>query len=894
MSRLLRTLILAACICGAFATSAGAYWTSSGVGNGSGLTATMPTATAPTVGVAGTTVNVSFSQLSIVGLPIGSLVGGGYEVRREPANGGAAVTPGGSCGALLTGGTPSLSCSETNTPRGDWRYTVRPILHSWTGGTSPASAVALVLPDAPTSPVATLAPAAAINVGWTAGAGATGYNVYRRTPPAAFNYGAPVNGATPVASTNYADGSPVSGTAYRYVIRSVVIGSAGQQIESASSAETASVTADGVAPTGVSITNPGTPLAGTITLNGAATDALSGVASVAFQYKTSAGSVWTTACTDLATPFNCSFNTASVADGNYDFRVIATDNAGNTTTSAATTNRLIDNTAPTGVTITAPAAIITGSITINAGTPTDSGSGVQSVAIQRSPAGAGIWTTICTDTAAAYSCNFASTGVSDGLYDFRALATDNAGNAATSTAVTNRRVDNTAPTATADNPGTWVRGTIILSGSGSDAGSGLSSLVLQARAVGSPTWTTLATSLTGTVSANYNTVPLANGDFELRVTATDNAGLTNTSNVSPVHVDNTPPSAATITNPGSPLRGTVAVSGGGADAYSGVQSVTIQYSPAGAGTWSNGCSDTSSPYSCNLDTTLVADGFYDLRSLVTDMAGNTLASAAITNRRVDNTPPAVTLGALGTYLRGTLALTSTATDAGSGMSNVVFQRSPAGADTWTTICTDNASPYTCNFNTTGVADGNYDIRALATDLAGNTNAAVANNRVIDNTRPVATDIQTANGGTAGRPDSGDSIIYTYSEAINPTTILAGWNGSATNVTVRFNYALAGGDTVTIYNAANNAQVAIGTVTIGDGYINFLTYLLQGNPRFDGTMTMSGNQVTVTLGALEDSGTQTSGGNRTLSWASNGANTDLAGNTLIAGTVNESGANDPDF
>ena len=50
---------------------------------------------------------------------------------------------------------------------------------------------------------------------------------------------------------------------------------------------------------------------------------------------------------------------------------------------------------------------------------------------------------------------------------------------------------------------------------------------------------------------------------------------------------------------------------------------------------------------------------------------------------------AVTLTNPGTPLRGTVILNAVATS-DRGMGNVVFQTSPAGANTWTTVCTDNA------------------------------------------------------------------------------------------------------------------------------------------------------------------------------------------------------------
>ena len=95
------------------------------------------------------------------------------------------------------------------------------------------------------------------------------------------------------------------------------------------------------------MTAPAAFLAGSVTLASTPADTGgSGVASVLYEYQLISGSTWTTACTCATTPFTCAFNTASVADGLYDFRATATDNAGRTTTSTTVTARRIDNTNP--------------------------------------------------------------------------------------------------------------------------------------------------------------------------------------------------------------------------------------------------------------------------------------------------------------------------------------------------------------------------------------------------------------------------------------------------------------------------------------------------------------------------------------------------------------------
>jgi hypothetical protein len=88
-----------------------------------------------------------------------------------------------------------------------------------------------------------------------------------------------------------------------------------------------------------------------VTLSATAADGGSGLASVRIQRATTGSGVWTDVCTGTSSPTNCTWSTTALADGGYDLRAIATDAAGNTTTSTTVANRVVDNTAPTGVDI---------------------------------------------------------------------------------------------------------------------------------------------------------------------------------------------------------------------------------------------------------------------------------------------------------------------------------------------------------------------------------------------------------------------------------------------------------------------------------------------------------------------------------------------------------------
>jgi hypothetical protein len=393
---------------------------------------------------------------------------------------------------------------------------------------------------------------------------------------------------------------------------------------------------DNSAPTGVTMANPGSPIAGSVTFSGSATDAGSGVSSLAFQYSPAGLDTWSDACTDTTAPYTCSFDTTALADGLYDFRSLATDVAGNAGSSTVWANGRVDNYFPSS-TMTDPGAYLRGTVTL-AATAADDG-GILNVVIQRSPAGLDSWTDVCTDTTSPYSCSFDTMTVTDGLYDFRAVATDNAARSTVSTVVASRRVDNAAPAATMTDPGANLRLTVVLGATASDGGSGVASVTIQRSPAGLGTWTDVCTDTTSPYSCSFDTTTVTDGLYDFRAVATDAAGnSTSSAVVAGRRVDNTFPTA-TMTDPGAYLRATVTLGATASDGGSGVASVTIQRSPAGLGTWTDVCTDTTSPYSCSFDTTAVSDGVYDLRAVATDAAGNSTSSAVVANRTVDNTAP---------------------------------------------------------------------------------------------------------------------------------------------------------------------------------------------------------------------------------------------------------------
>lgn len=195
--------------------------------------------------------------------------------------------------------------------------------------------------------------------------------------------------------------------------------------------------------------------------------------------------------------------------------------------------------------------------------------------------------------------------------------------------------------------------------------------------------------------------------------------------------------------------------------------------------------------------------------------------------------------------------------------------------------------------------GDKIYRLTTTDGAGNTRTDATGRTVtVDNTAPTGADVQTANraGGVAFRPEAGDTATLTYSEIVEPQSILATWNGAAAeNVVVRINNndaGTGGNDSLRVYNLANTAQLPLGTVNLGrtDYVTANLTFGATGTRS---TMAVTGNGFVVVLGTASAAGT-TAAANGTMSWAPSTTAYDRAGNAAATTARTELGAADREF
>jgi len=312
------------------------------------------------------------------------------------------------------------------------------------------------------------------------------------------------------------------------------------------------------APTNGTITNINKPkLSATATANPS-----KNLVNVQFQISSNGGTTWSNVGpAETVAPFAYTF-TSPLPDGNYQARAVATDNLGHLTASSPV-SFLVDTTAPSA-TMTSP---VTGTITkINKPTlsanasDTLGGSGLASIQFQYSPNGGATWYSAGSkETVGPFSYTFTSS-LADGHYQARAVATDKAGNSAPSPVVS-FTIDATAPTVYMTAPG---NGTIIsnnkpsLTAIASDATSGLASVQFQFSTDGGKSWNNVGGPESAAPFSYTFTNPLADGPYDARAVAIDNAGNTTTSAVDAFAVKFVPASPTLTITPG----GTVALGSG--------------------------------------------------------------------------------------------------------------------------------------------------------------------------------------------------------------------------------------------------------------------------------------------------------------------------------------------
>lgn len=167
---------------------------------------------------------------------------------------------------------------------------------------------------------------------------------------------------------------------------------------------------------------------------------------------------------------------------------------------------------------------------------------------------------------------------------------------------------------------------------------------------------------------------------------------------------------------------------------------------------------------------------------------------------------------------------------------------------------------------------------------------------VDNTSPSGSDVQAVNkGATVGKAEQGDTIVYTFNEAIDPASIISGWTGASTTLTVR---GINGG--------GQNDSIQYWTATTGGTQISTLgTFTFGAKTYFTGTVNYGNSTIalpspyttlTVTLGTPDAPGSVGTGAAGTIAWGPSTSTYDRAGNPGSSTAVNESngGSTDAEF
>ncbi len=486
--------------------------------------------------------------------------------------------------------------------------------------------------------------------------------------------------------------------------------------------DSATVTVDNTPPT----TSIAAPVVGsyaivTLAAQASASDAF-GIASVQFEIDGApVGNLLTSPDSSGGYTYSSTLNLSGLAGGAHTLTDIATDDAGNTTTSAGVSFTIGYGPPAVSVTSPLPGTFSRGTISVaasvTAGTPPDSVQLLVDGRASGSPQTSG------------YLFSWSTTGLADGAHMLSATVTDSQGRTSTSAPIS-VTVDNTAPTTSILAPpaGNYFQTTMPVQAHASDA-YGVQSV--QFLIDGTPVGSALTSpDTTGgyTYSASLGISSLTNGPHTLTDIATDYAGNTTTSAPISFFVGVGPPTVA-ITSPinHSFAAKTISISAtvtGGTAPYTGkllVDGVATNVVPTVVG----------STLTFQWNTTGTPDGSHTLAVQVTDVALAT-ATSTVVNVTVDNTPPKAIM-----YLPTPLPGYTYARDNGS----TTFQVHASDANGVTSVQftvdgnlvgarltqpdTSGTYLYSISFDTSTLTAGMHSVSAIVTDNAGNTTVAAA-------------------------------------------------------------------------------------------------------------------------------------------------------------------------
>jgi hypothetical protein len=386
-------------------------------------------------------------------------------------------------------------------------------------------------------------------------------------------------------------------------------------------------------------------------------------------------------------------------------------------------------------------------------------------------------------------------------------------------------------------------------------------------------WTSAASNTqTVTPTASDTSAPTSAVTFPATTKAYNNAGWTAGCNVAPFNVTNSVCGTATDEVGGSGVK-SVAVS---IQATSGTNTGKYWDPSAPAGFKSPSTTEVKMAASYSGGNWTLAfpaanltDATYSVRVYATDNANNAQGTGTLSQFTYDTAAPtsvAVTAPSAGATVSGTgVTVTGTATD--TTLSSIQLQYKLHTASTFTNIGSAGASsPASATWDVSGLTDGAYDVRAIASDAAGNqtTSTTVAVN-VANAAQPLSLSIANKGGAgtTAGKPEAGDTITVIFSTALQTATMCspASWaspagdttSHSLTDVVVTYTKGTAGNNDSITFSSATCSTLRFGSIGLdavnafatGSGGLSFTGSTLA----YSYSAATGNSAVTVTLGTL---------------------------------------------
>jgi hypothetical protein len=470
-------------------------------------------------------------------------------------------------------------------------------------------------------------------------------------------------------------------------------------------------------------------------------DADSGIASSALYYWN--GSAWALIAPADYASGTARWNSSVVADGSVLlFKGTATNGVGVSTTveqSATGTGAIttkVDNSVATASWVSPTAgAWVPATSTLKASVA-DTVSGVTSVAFRYQQVSTGTWSDAGAMTLlAAPIYQFAWTNSLTGAYNLAAVATNGAGLVVTSTVAVS--IDSTLPTGSLTispaiagsvwqagtvKPITWTLTSLV------EANPIATPILIEAKSDGVD-WFTVAT-VANTGSYNWTVAALSGNACQLRVSYKDVAGNTlGPSESGPFTIWSTDAVAPTVAVAAAPVQvdGNLVATATGTAGLSGIQGIGFSYrlhvTVPPVNPWGVSVVDQNAPYTHSWSG--IGDGIYDVRAVITNGVGVTASSileGVIVDTAIEDV--SITSPGSGVMVAGVVPVAATVTnERAPGAVGFWYQYQSAltAAGPWTLIVTDTVAPaWTANWDTSGLANGSYKLKAIAVVGSGAT------------------------------------------------------------------------------------------------------------------------------------------------------------------------------